>query len=335
MCICYNFDMTYTRKNILLIGGIITFIAFFGVPQTHAQACNGPCTPGSPQTGPQIYGNPQGGGFAMPTTYASSNEAPYSAPIPKIDYSQTFVSPGLPTIYGNNGQGIVSNTNNNTSTNSTANQNTENTSIFGGLFGNKKTFGSQENTVIENNLTASLNTKGLALGSSSGSFCAKNEVEYIVLFKNITKGTLSNVAVRMYLPDEVVFKQTSMGNYSAYDHSVTAFLGTLQSGQSGQFLVSGSVVKSEINSVARAEMVYTKIDGTQDMVISYAFQNDQDCDGRNSNLAGFAGGSGFFPTTLFGWLILSIILCAVIYFARFFKKKKLEEAHGHHPVIAH
>lgn len=324
--------MNRKEKGILFAITLISFSIFTG---NVVLACDGPCIPGSPtQTGPQIYGNPVGGTFAMPMTYSSSNEAPYSAPVPKIDYSGTFTSPGLPTIYGNNGAAIISNTNTTSPTSNTS-QNAGNESIFGNLFGNKKTFDSQEKVSTTNDLTVSLNTKGLALGSSSGSLCTKDEIEYLVLFKNITKGILSNVAVRMYLPDEVVFKQTSMGNYSAYDHSVTAFLGTLQVNQSGQFIVTGSVVKNEITSVARAEMVSTKIDGAQDMVVSYAFQNDQGCNDRNSNLAGFAGGSGFFPTTLFGWLILSIILCAVIYFARFFRKKRLEETHGHHPVIAH
>jgi len=51
------------------------------------------------------------------------------------------------------------------------------------------------------------------------------------------------------------------------------------------------------------------------------------------NLAGFALGAGFFPTTIFGWLITIIIILLIIILARRISKAKhADHGSGHGPA---
>jgi hypothetical protein len=305
--------------SLIALAILFVFSGFLAPKSVFAQAFppqNGPY-------GPQIYGDPMASFGQYPVTYSPSNTPPYSAPLPYIDYSHPTIPPQLPIVYGQAGQ--VGPNPESTSAPIPA----DNGSIFGTIFGRNKV---SATSTIKADLTEELNSKGLALGTTSGSMCAKDTIEYLVLFKNINKDTITNVAIRVYLPQSIVFTRSTQGVYSLYDNTVTVFIGTLLPGATGEFMVDGTVSNTAPTSAARAEMVYT-LNQTQNMVTSYAFQTDDTC--TNSRLAGYAGGAGFFPTTLIGWIVLSIIACAIIYFTRFFKKKKEEERLRMHPVHAH
>ena len=82
--------------------------------------------------------------------------------------------------------------------------------------------------------------------------------------------------------------------------------------------------------VTNATLAYTLPDGTHDSAVGYVINHA----GVENVLAGFALGSGFFPSTIFGWLITVIIILTLILIARRIAKQK-KAAHGHGDAPGH
>lgn len=269
-------------------------------------------------------------------------------PVTQVAFAPQPVAPAYqpvsPTIFNNNGTTTAQNTgvtsgsttNNTTATSTTNNtgsttSDSNNESIFGNLFGSKKTTtfsnGTTDGINVDANLKALVNSKGLAMGSD-GLACGTKNGQYLVLYKNITNQTLSNAAVRISLPDGVVPTQTNTGSYSERDNTLTYFIGSLTPNQEGQIIVPVKTTGT-VSGVARSEFVYTYPNQVQDMIVSYAFGNSS-CVNTNNALGASAIGSGggFFGSTLLGWLFLALLVSAFIYLVRFFLIRK--DAHGSH-----
>lgn len=334
---------------------LIAFSLVFGFTGATASACiNGnPCVdPTSPTGGtqpsiivgyptyqpalPQVYGN--GGEVMVQNT--QNVQVPQTIVVasnPRIvrpDYS--YVSPIIFNQDGTatsqlTGQKVGgTSTTNNTTASSTTTQN-DDSSILGGIFGNRKNLfssGSNENSTVDQNMRATVESKGLALGANTNT-CSSGNFDHIVLYKNITGQTISNVAIRVSLPDTVRPTNTGLGSYSERDNTLTYFIGNLAPNQEGQIFINGKYVKTDsVNSVARAELVYTLPDQNQNMIVSYAFNGECVSTGANALGASAIGGSNFFGGSLLGWLFLALFVSAFIYLIRFFLIKK-DTAHAH------
>lgn len=311
---------------------------------------------------PQVYGN--NGELITPSTNTnvSTNTTSTAQPtttvattqittLAKPDYS--YISPVIVNQNGSTtsqlsgqttgGSSTSSNTSSsttNTQTSSSTTEDTSNNGIFGGgsLFGGTKNVFSSGNSnssgaTLDQNLKATVASKGLAMGSNTTGSCSASNVDHVVLYKNITGQVITNVAVRVSLPDGVEPTGTNTGSYSARDNTITYFIGTLNPDQEGQIYINGKRVSSATNSnVARSEFVYTLPDQNQNMVVAYAFGGGN-CTGSSSALGASALGSGtsFFGGTLLGWLFLALLVAACIYLVRFFlsRPKAVHNAHAH------
>lgn len=294
---------------------------------------------------PQLYGNqPE---FANNNPQVFTPQVVATQPVSQIAVAPQPIAPAYqpvsPTIFNSNGTttaqntGVVSGTPNssNTSGSSNSSNSNDNDSIFGNLFGTKKTTSFSNgvsdggNVNTDANLKALVNSKGLAMGSD-GLACGTNNGQYVVLYKNITNQALTNAAIRISLPDGVTPTQTNTGSYSERDNTLTYFIGSLAPNQEGQILVPVKTTGA-VSGVARSEFVYTYPTQVQDMVVSYAFGNSS-CNSTNNALGASAigGSGGFFGGTLLGWLFLALLVSAFIYLVRFFLiRKDAHGAHGH------
>lgn len=291
---------------------------------------------------------PQVQGTGMEGTYYTPGQiiTPQVVSVQPIAQTTTIAAqpaqpylPVSPTIFNNNGTtttqttGVTSGSGtNSTATNTTDSNN--NDSIFGNLFGNKKTTtfsnGSSDGINADANLRALVNSKGLAMGSN-GLACGTNSGQYLVLYKNITNQSLTNAAIRISLPDGVTPADTTTGSYSERDNTLTYFIGSLAPNQEGQILIPVKT-STTTSGVARSEFVYTYPNQTQDMVVSYAFGNNT-CTNTNALGASVIGSGGFLGGTLLGWLFLALLVSAFIYLVRFFLIRK--DTHGHADAHAH
>lgn len=144
-------------------------------------------------------------------------------------------------------------------------------------------------------------------------------LDYTVIYKNISKHTLTNGILRVLFPQEVSFRNSSTGSFSDSDNALTITIGTMSPGQTATYFIQGTVLRQPTTSnlaVTTANLVYTDTNSAQKEATAYELNTV----GANHNsLLGLAiFGSGFLPTTLLGWLVLLLLIFVIVYLARRF-----------------
>ena len=131
------------------------------------------------------------------------------------------------------------------------------------------------------------------------------------------------------LPAGITFQQSSQGVVTT-NNTVVTNIGTLNSDQQGTFSVVGVAQDQNLlntNLVANATFSFTNPDQSQNSVVAYTMNTiglvNQT---TNNNLAGFAFGSGFFPTSLLGWVILIGIIIVLVLMSRMLINKSSTNA---------
>ena len=81
----------------------------------------------------------------------------------------------------------------------------------------------------------------------------------------------------------------------------------------------GSSVSLTNTLVTNGALSFTYSNGVSDSAVGYVLNH---ASGGVSSLGGFALGSGFFPTTVIGWLVTILIILAVILTIRRISKAK-------------
>jgi hypothetical protein len=149
--------------------------------------------------------------------------------------------------------------------------------------------------------------------------CVDDTTKFVVEYKNISATVLSNAILHIDIPKDVEFKSSSAGVYNKADNTITVNVGTLNPDQIGTVSFDGLVLSSAANRdllVVPATLSFENPNnGARETAVAYGLATSQNCT-RNTNLAGFALGSGFFPSTLFGWLLLVLALVALVYLVR-------------------
>lgn len=179
-----------------------------------------------------------------------------------------------------------------------------------------------------------VNSAYSTLGASNGfeGICPGQEVNYTLTYQNTDKTkTLTNVVLRVIIPQEISFVEATTGSYSDRDGTLTVFIGTLAPLQTGVIYVKGTATGAVFDKeliATRTELSFTLPDGSQDTAVSYVFNNGLNCPKSSLGaLALFSG--GLFPNTFWGWVVLIALICLIIYFARKFYEKPAHSAHGH------
>lgn len=153
-------------------------------------------------------------------------------------------------------------------------------------------------------------------------------VEYIINYTNGTGKILSNALLTVTVPQGFTAKQATQGRMASFN-SMEASLGELAPGQSGSIYLEAVVDQNAPQGdtlVSTATLAFELPDKTHDSAVAYVLNHVV---GGTNSLGGLALGAGFFPTTIFGWLITIIIILALILIIRRFTRTK-HAGGGHH-----
>jgi len=154
-------------------------------------------------------------------------------------------------------------------------------------------------------------------------------VEYTVAWANNTSKKLSNVMLSIILPQGFTVQQTTRGAI-LNPTTVTVNLDTLAPRASDSMFIQATVqpnVNTTQTLVTNGTLSYTLSSGVSDSAVGYVINHAS----SQTIFAGFALGSGFFPTTIFGWMITVLIILALILVARRIAKAKSGgHGGGHH-----
>lgn len=146
----------------------------------------------------------------------------------------------------------------------------------------------------------------------------KDDIDYVVTYKNIGRDRLTDSVLQVVLPKGITFLNSSDGTYSKNERTLTVYLGDLDSGEEGVIYLEGLVdtlYKENAQIVTTAILVYTSPKDTQENAIAYVLNNPNYY--RNSNnLSSSVFFSGFFGFGLIDWLILIIIILLIILVVR-------------------
>lgn len=154
--------------------------------------------------------------------------------------------------------------------------------------------------------------------------------EYTITYANGSSKTLKDSVLSIVLPQGFTVKQTTQG-LMLTPTNITITLGTLAPNQTGSVYVQATVGPNtmlDTTLVTSATLNYTLPNGTHDSAVGYVLNHAT----SSGVFGGFAFGSGFFPSTLFGWFITIIIILVIILIARRISKEKHAAEHGggHH-----
>ena len=225
------------------------------------------------------------------------------------------------TVSPVNGRNPADTTNNDTvfdttDTNSSVN-NTSNTSpsIWTWLFGtsSKKTTNDYSTTY-----PSSINQNGIKLSLTDSKVrTSVNEKSVLVLdYTNNSSKNLYNTELEIALPAEYAFESSTKGVYNPATHSVVANILTFNKRESGKLsvLVHGAGTKSSnlvqaIGRLYHSEGVYT------------VYDNNQYTGGKLTSAGVVVSTTKSSSSTLFGWLIIALIVALLVFVAhRYFKK---------------
>lgn len=148
-------------------------------------------------------------------------------------------------------------------------------------------------------------------------------VSYEVQWENISSDvTLKDLVLEVTLPKELRITDASRGDVDTSANAVYLNIDQLDPREDGRMTIDARVVGSvrdNAPAVARAIMAFKNptLQGFQENAIAY----DSDKFSASSAVLGaFAGGSGFLPATLAGWLIIALIIILIILAARHYMR---------------
>lgn len=148
--------------------------------------------------------------------------------------------------------------------------------------------------------------------------CPTDSNDYTVSYKNISGRTLTDVVLRVTLPEEVVFRKASAGQFTDGDNTLTVDLDDLSPGEEGEIFLSGDVTIKAADEevlVATAIIAFTFANNSgQEEAIDFYSHDVTECGNRLGAFALFGG--DFFPHTLAGWILLILLILALIYLGR-------------------
>ncbi len=157
----------------------------------------------------------------------------------------------------------------------------------------------------------------LSITDQSQNVYPGDTINYLVSYQNISKVTLSNAVLNVILPTGVTFRQSSQGVLTT-NNTVAVTLGTLIPAQQGTVSITAVAdqgIAAGNNFVTTATLAFTTPSTAQDSAIAYVLNNT----GSQNSLAGLAlFGTGFFPNSFFGWIILLLLVLILALIARYF-----------------
>ncbi len=268
------------------------------------------------------WGTTQSLGFSTTTGYiGNSSSTPYFRSLFNLNRNTTYyyravVNNQYGTARGDIQSFRTGNTNTTTNTNTiiyrdrivTTNTNT-NTNINTGI--------SKPSLVF-----LSVNKNGNINGgiNNTGGVVRRGEVvDYVIYYKNVSIEQLRDVVLKVSLPKELTFISTTRGYLAEDSNTIVLNIGNLYPQEEGSITVSArvsSTVETGKIIVVTGNVAYTIVSNNNQEEV-FAYEKDTIEGGEVLGLQGMAlFGSGFWPSSLIGWLILLLILLLIIFVTR-------------------
>ncbi len=174
-------------------------------------------------------------------------------------------------------------------------------------------------------VTKSIENLDYANGSATDTFAEKGQkLRFTIRVENTGDYTLEETIIRDLIPFYLEFANAD--NQIKYDgtrREVVWYIGELRAGESREVTLDMVVTDDArlgmtIENVARLESVkHTEVSNSIFIHVTDNVEADARANRNTSGAAAlFFGGDGFFPTTLFGWLILTILILIVVMLIR-------------------
>ena len=160
-----------------------------------------------------------------------------------------------------------------------------------------------------------------------------DEINYTVSYQNVGTASITGLTLRIDLPSEVDYMFSNPNNPIVSGQTLIFNLGTLKA--NGQGTVTARVrvrddIPANTNLNFPATLSYIDPSGTPQSVIAnvsaQVWSAPTPATNENNSLGANVFGADFFPTNLFGWLLLLVLVLVLIFLARYimdqsFRKK--------------
>ena len=153
----------------------------------------------------------------------------------------------------------------------------------------------------------------LTIDGGSDTLARGEQRGYHVEWKNKSTQTLKNVVLRVAFPQQMTVNSTNKGSIAGSDNAVIVEIGTLSAGDDGDVFVTaiaGRTLNQGELVVVTANMVYTNAKGVQGDAVAYVTQHGSYV--QNVLGANIFDSGAFLPATLFGWLLLLILIFILV-----------------------
>ncbi len=149
-----------------------------------------------------------------------------------------------------------------------------------------------------------------------------DEINLTVNYQNIGTGSITNLVLQLNLPPEVVYISSNPGNPNIYGNNVIFNLGTLRANGQGTVVTRVRVLDNIAPGTVLnfpATLSYVDPTGAPQSVsanVTAQIIND-DVNKTTNNLGASVFGTGFFPSGIFGWLLLIILILLLVLLVRY------------------
>lgn len=174
----------------------------------------------------------------------------------------------------------------------------------------------------------------LKIENRSPSIGKGDTIDYTITYKNIGKTTLTKPMLQVIVPKGITLINSTAGTYSSDTNTLTVPLEDLTAGKGGSVNLQGKIVSLPTDSaqiVSTAVLVYTNKSDAQENAMAYVLNTPKGITANSNNMLGasaFFG--GIFPTSLVGWLILTILIMLLVMIARTFYRRQPAHAEATH-----
>jgi hypothetical protein len=147
-----------------------------------------------------------------------------------------------------------------------------------------------------------------------------------VNYQNVGNAAATNLSLQVVLPQQVDYISSTPVNPNNFGNTLTFNLGTLRANGQGQVTVKVRVQDNATpgtNLDFPAVLSYVNASGQPQSVTAdvsaQVWGEANNTSSTGTNIFGF--GSGFLPTSIFGWLILIIFILLLIWLAKYIYNK--------------
>lgn len=195
---------------------------------------------------------------------------------------------------------------------------------------------STTSTVPEKTIVTTGGNDNLALSLENGDDEVRqgDTVTYEIKLENISGVELENLVLIFEIPEEMTVMSVAGAHSSERGDEIQMSIGDLKPGEDESIKITGRMRgnSSDDQVIARVDAIYG-VGDIRNQEIASAFDIDEYNGINNAALGASAIGAGFLPNTLFGWILVMILLVGLIYVARWYfyhrEKDRYDEFDGY------